>query len=275
MDDVLASSADGPGGSAQLLPIGELARLAGTTTRAVRHYHSIGLLPEPERDVSGYRRYGAAELVALVRVVRLRAVGMSTVAIAERMRAGSDDASLGESLGELAREIQSEIDVLEATRDRVRELAASEAFERPVAAVTQALRGHGLLGEADELESAEEWLVILLDALAPSGLSGALARADSLLSNPLSNDRLTGLFEEFRGLNESSSDHDIALLAREVAAVLPKRLRRRSIAPVDLAVMDTLLVDQLAPAQLRFLHHLDRRLTALRRSRGSVKPTSD
>ena len=51
-----------------------------------------------------------------------------------------------------------------------------------------------------------------------------------------------------------------------VAAALPKRLRRGSIAPVDLAVMDTLLVDQLSPAQLRFLNHLDQRLAALRRA---------
>jgi DNA-binding transcriptional MerR regulator len=266
MDEQATNSPEASGGSAQLLPIGEFARLAGTTTRAVRHYHSIGLLPEPERDASGYRRYGAADLVALVRVVRLRAVGMSTVAIAERMGSESDGTSLGEALTELASEIQTEIDQLEATRDRVRALAASQAFERPVAAVTQALRGHGLLGEGDELGSAEEGLVTLLDALAPSGLSGLLARADNLLSDPSSNDRLSALFEEFRGLNESSSDDEIARLAREVAAVLPKRLRRRSIAPVDLAVMDNLLADDLSPAQLRFLDHLDQRLTALRRA---------
>jgi DNA-binding transcriptional MerR regulator len=36
-----------------VLTIGDLARLAGTT---VRHYHAIGLLDEPPRDESGYRR---------------------------------------------------------------------------------------------------------------------------------------------------------------------------------------------------------------------------
>ena len=43
-----------------MLTIGELASYAGVTVRAVRHYHAKGLLPEPERDHSGYRRYGAA-----------------------------------------------------------------------------------------------------------------------------------------------------------------------------------------------------------------------
>ena len=51
------------------LSIGELAGLAGVSPRAVRHYHAIGLLPEPARDGSGYRRYGGKDVVALVRVV--------------------------------------------------------------------------------------------------------------------------------------------------------------------------------------------------------------
>jgi MerR family regulatory protein len=40
-----------------MLTIGQLAAYAGVTVRAVRHDHHIGLLPEPERDASGYRRY--------------------------------------------------------------------------------------------------------------------------------------------------------------------------------------------------------------------------
>jgi DNA-binding transcriptional MerR regulator len=40
------------------LRIGELADLAGVTVRTIRHYHAKGLLAEPPRDPSGYRRYG-------------------------------------------------------------------------------------------------------------------------------------------------------------------------------------------------------------------------
>jgi hypothetical protein len=46
------------------LLIGDVARLCGVTPRAVRHYHALGLLPEPERDSSGYRRYAAADVAA-------------------------------------------------------------------------------------------------------------------------------------------------------------------------------------------------------------------
>ena len=39
-----------------MLTISQLASYADVTVRTVRHYHAKGLLPEPERDHSGYRR---------------------------------------------------------------------------------------------------------------------------------------------------------------------------------------------------------------------------
>jgi hypothetical protein len=66
----------GPGDEGRMLRIGELARLAETTVRAVRHYHAVGLLPEPERDHSGYRRYSSVALLQLLRVRRMRALGL-------------------------------------------------------------------------------------------------------------------------------------------------------------------------------------------------------
>jgi len=59
-----------------VLTISQLASYAGVTVRAVRHYHAKGLLPEPERDHSGYRRYGASCLVRLLRVRGMRELGL-------------------------------------------------------------------------------------------------------------------------------------------------------------------------------------------------------
>src|ERR1044071_9795362 len=58
-----------------MLTIGQLAANAGVTVRAVRHYHQIGLLPEPERDASGYRKYGATALVSLIKIRTLARPG--------------------------------------------------------------------------------------------------------------------------------------------------------------------------------------------------------
>ncbi len=57
------------------LRIGELARRAGVTSRTVRQYHVYGLLPEPDRDASGHRRYDVADLARLIEIGRLRASG--------------------------------------------------------------------------------------------------------------------------------------------------------------------------------------------------------
>jgi len=57
--------------------IGELAALVGVSTRTVRHYHYLGLLPEPERLPNGYREYLLRDAVALARVRRLSELGLS------------------------------------------------------------------------------------------------------------------------------------------------------------------------------------------------------
>jgi DNA-binding transcriptional MerR regulator len=75
------------------LRIGEIAGLAGTTTRTLRHYHAIGLIAEPDRDAPGDRRYGAADLVNLVRIRRLRALDMPLEQIAAHIRDGDDGES--------------------------------------------------------------------------------------------------------------------------------------------------------------------------------------
>ncbi|MBL7260850.1 MerR family DNA-binding transcriptional regulator [Paractinoplanes lichenicola] len=35
----------------------ELAEIAGTTQKAIRYYHRVGLLTEPDRTTGGYRKY--------------------------------------------------------------------------------------------------------------------------------------------------------------------------------------------------------------------------
>lgn len=50
------------------LTIGQAAAFAGVTITTVRHYHRLGLLDEPRRDTSGYRRYTSTDLLRLVQV---------------------------------------------------------------------------------------------------------------------------------------------------------------------------------------------------------------
>jgi DNA-binding transcriptional MerR regulator len=58
------------------ITIGQAAAFAGVTVKTVRHYHQHGLIDEPRRDNSGYRRYGSADLLRLVQIRTLAAAGL-------------------------------------------------------------------------------------------------------------------------------------------------------------------------------------------------------
>lgn len=57
------------------LTIGQAAAFVGVTIKTVRHYHRLGLVAEPERDGSGYRRYGSADLLRLIQARTLAGAG--------------------------------------------------------------------------------------------------------------------------------------------------------------------------------------------------------
>ncbi|MFE7113661.1 MerR family transcriptional regulator [Streptomyces sp. NPDC057575] len=57
--------------------IGDAAAFAGTTPRAIRHYHAIGLLPEPERGGDGKRRYGYDDMIRLLWIRKMADAGIS------------------------------------------------------------------------------------------------------------------------------------------------------------------------------------------------------
>ena len=57
------------------LAIGQAARLAGVTAKALRHYDRIGLLrPAAVDESTGYRRYAAAQVEQARLIRRLRAL---------------------------------------------------------------------------------------------------------------------------------------------------------------------------------------------------------
>lgn len=97
----------------------ELADLAGTTLRAVRHYHQVGLLAEPERRSNGYKQYGVAHLVRLLRIKRLVDLGFSLPRIAEL---GELDDHPAEALRALDADLAATIDRLQRARAELREI---------------------------------------------------------------------------------------------------------------------------------------------------------
>ncbi|WP_461188967.1 MerR family transcriptional regulator [Arthrobacter sp. Z4-13] len=63
--------------------IQDVAGIAGTTSRTLRHYDDIGLLKPSRVGSNGYRYYNGAALLQLQRILLLRGLGLGLPAIAE------------------------------------------------------------------------------------------------------------------------------------------------------------------------------------------------
>ncbi|MET1042768.1 MAG: MerR family transcriptional regulator [Microbacteriaceae bacterium] len=85
--------------------IQDVARLAGTTSRTLRHYDDIGLLEPSRVGGNGYRYYDADALTRLQRILLLRDLGLALPAIAEVL---AGERSNAEALGTHLRWLQQE-----------------------------------------------------------------------------------------------------------------------------------------------------------------------
>jgi DNA-binding transcriptional MerR regulator len=237
-----------------MLRIGELAELAGTTPRAIRHYHHLGLLAEPERDDSGYRRYGPEQLVRLVRIRRLRSLGMPLEDIAADLGAEPADVDVTGALRSLADELEQQIATLTELRARVLDIAASGSLADPAAGWAAALRERGLLDGSAELPPAEQEAAQLLDALHPEGIQGVIRQTADVLSDPAVRERLDSLLHRFSTLPEDAPDDVVDALAADYVAALPRPAQPPP--AIDPETMEKLLGDRLSPAKLRCLRRV-------------------
>ena len=104
-----------------MLTIGQLAEHTGVTVRAIRHYHQRGLLAEPERDASGYRRYGATAVVDLIRIKTLSDAGVPMARIQELLNA--QPAEFGAAITQIDAALEQKVRDLSEHRRRIAQLA--------------------------------------------------------------------------------------------------------------------------------------------------------
>jgi len=149
--------------------IGELAATAGVSTRAVRHYHRRGLLPEPPRRANGYREYGLRDVITLARIRRLTALGLSLDEVANAVT----DATAGD-LHEI---------LLELDDDLARQQRALADRRARLAVLIDRARPH-----ADDAVPPD--LLAILDAVAPSPMADRERELLALLDQHPDRDRI-------------------------------------------------------------------------------------
>lgn len=218
--------------------IGELAALAGVSTRTVRHYHHLGVLPEPPRRVNGYREYGLRDALRLARARRLTELGLSLDEVRDVL-AGDSSLSSAASRSRLARM---------AASCRARSASPDDAVSPRMAEFLRCLEP--VRGSSFVATDAE--LLALLDAAAEPEHRDRLLELMRPMTTPEALARAEALYRRLAELDDADpADPRVGALAADFAAHLPPELAAplaRAMPEADDPFAQAFLAD-LSPAQ--------------------------
>jgi DNA-binding transcriptional MerR regulator len=164
-----------------MITIGQLADYAGVTIKAIRHYHQRGLLDEPPRDSSGYRRYTAEHATELVKIKTLAEAGVPLARIKELLTADPD--RFAAAIAEIDRNLQQRAEELRRTRERIAQLRAGDRLfvSAEVADYLDQLRELGVSPRGVQLER-DGW--ILMQSVAPKQAATWIADKGEAIGDP-------------------------------------------------------------------------------------------
>ncbi|MEE6260321.1 MerR family transcriptional regulator [Plantactinospora sonchi] len=258
--------------------IGELAAMVGVSTRTVRHYHHLGLLPEPERLGNGYREYRLRDAVLLARIRRLAELGLSLDEIRDIL-ADAQGRELREVLEELDADLARQQAAITARRNRLAALLAEAELDvdstvpPELAAVLRTLpQGDSPIARLDR-----DLLTLAGDGPTGSTVAGAgsssAARAGYAelfgpLATPEAAARAAAHYARLDELADAApGDPRVAVLADEVAGELATRLPTELLSTLLTEVDDAgaeqwlaMMSTELSPAQAEVVRLLMRRL---------------
>lgn len=225
----------------------QLARLAGTTTPTVRHYHRVGLLEEPERLSNGYKQYTTRHLVRLLQIRRLAARGVPLPRIGAILREDEDsaavldevDADLETSMQHLA-QARAELAMLREHRARADTPTGFEALSRGLS------------------ERQRSLLTLFSTIMGPDALDEF--RQSLVVGNDVD--------EEFEALPSTADEETVEALAQRMASAVDDAARERPRLQDPIAgspvgedqarmVLGLAFAELFNPAQLRALQRVD------------------
>ncbi len=199
-----------------MLTIGQLASYAGVTIRAVRHYHQIGLLQEPERDASGYRTYDAVAVVRLIRIRTLAEAGVPLARVRELLDA--DPETFAVATAEIDRQLRARIRALQEHRRRIAQLGSSDSLALPEEVVDYLDRLRAT-GAPEAIIEPERDAWILMAARWPEALPAIMAEKVAQLANP----KVVRLYQLIGRIAENWEDEE---LLRETADLMSDLLEQ-------------------------------------------------
>ncbi|MGW8874896.1 MerR family transcriptional regulator [Streptomyces mirabilis] len=249
--------------------IGELAVTVGVTTRTVRHYHHLGLLPEPERRPNGYREYTLRHAVVLARIRRLTELGLGLAEVRDVL---ADDA--GRDLAEVLEELDADLARQEAAirerRERLRALLDRDGnlpAEGPVSPELAALLTGMAHGPESPMAARDREVLALIDTVAsPESRQRLMAALGSAFETPAAVARAHEVYALLDALADAdpydAEDPRVDEAARALADCLPDSLLSETdLAPgLDDSFLRALYAD-VAPAQAEAIRRAMRMFT--------------
>lgn len=197
---------------------GELARLAGVSVRTLRHYHQVGVLAEPERAANGYREYDVRDLVRLLRIRRLAALGVTLEVMPPILdEPGADTATL---LDDLDAELTGQIDRLTRQREVVGRLRSHRALPDLPPELAPFQAAFESAGLSREMAGIDRDQVLLLGQLLGTDGMAHLARVYERIAAPETIGEMAAVMHEFGMLHDGSAAEDVAGVAERFAAAL-------------------------------------------------------
>jgi DNA-binding transcriptional MerR regulator len=230
--------------------IGELAEAVGVTTRTVRHYHHLGLLPEPERRANGYRDYTLRHAVVLARIRRLTELGLGLAEVRDVL---ADDAGkdLVEVLTELDEDLARQEAAIRERRARLRALLEADELpaEGPVSPELAALFA-GIPAAGSPMAAKDREVLAMLDTTAPpEERERLLAALSSALDSPEAVARAREAYALMDWLADADPDDPrVEEAARSLVACVPREMLPEAAIDHDSSFLRALYAD-FAPAQ--------------------------
>ncbi len=261
-----------------MLTIGQLARLGGTTVRAIRHYHQSGLLPEPARQPNGYRQYRASDLDRLIRIRQLGELGLSLADVRRLIVATPDERR--EALQTLDAQYADEQRSLQARRERIALLLATPG-DPTVPSPYRAQQGNlAELGVPTGLIELDSALYRTLQAMTPpADYAGIDAALTGLAEDPATTLITADFMRRLDGIATLSPDDPIVEeLVRDYVAFLRETWPDLATAvdpdapddPMTTWAVNDLMMEHLTPTQVSAI----RRVMAAMLERGDAPEPS-
>lgn len=215
----------------------DVAELAGVSVRTLRHYHQIGILPEPFRQANGYRSYDLATIARLLRIRQLTELGVPLDRVEELLDAAPDR----DVLDEIDRQLAAAIERLQGRRRKIARLRATgERADVPdglaeILALGPSPRAAGVLAELDQ-----DTLLLVARVLGPDTLNRqALDDLAGVLQSITDDADLSAAGAEFDHLPGDASSADVRQVAKRLAVALAPIVARIQASPAGRAISRT------------------------------------